>query len=365
MHNDIHQGPSSPVIVSRRGRRRSGSAAPWLILVVVVLGLLGALAIWGPGRGTTGSVDTKSDSGATADSKGIADELETLGDRFIQASENGRDIQPLIDRVEGLIAKHGDSAEAHTLHAQMLLEAGRPGEGLKAFEAALAVQPREARVHQMAGDLAMNLGQYEVARHHYEQALSIEPGSGRYAVSLANLQFKLHEDDRAVATLLTALRRDSKLHGAYMLLSDIYAGQNKLGLALDQAGRAIDSVPAGDTRTRSIYVVKRAALLRRDNRPAESLAALQGLALQGGLESLILRDTARSWGMLGKPGMAAEVYERVLRADPSSDLAAAEAARWRIKAGDLEAARKHVEALRRINPRHEALEGLDKALGGG
>ncbi len=57
----------------------------------------------------------------------------------------------------------------------------------------------------MTGDLAMNLKQFEDARHHYEQALSIEPGSGKYAVCLANLQFKINEDDQALTTLLSAL----------------------------------------------------------------------------------------------------------------------------------------------------------------
>ena len=66
--------------------------------------------------------------------------------------------------------------------------------------------------------------------------------------------------------------------------------------------------------------------------------------------------------MLGKPAMAAELYERVLAVDPSNDLAAAEAARWWLKADNPDAARRNLQALRRINPRHEAVNELDVQL---
>jgi tetratricopeptide (TPR) repeat protein len=365
MDRDFHHVLFPVVRFNDCDGRRVGGAVPWLIFVVVVLGLLGALALWGPGRGGSESIDPLVDGVVSGSSKDITDELEKLGDLLIQAGENKRDIGPLLGRVEKLIVEQPESVEAHTLHAQMLLEAGRPGDALGAFQAALKIEPRQARVHQMAGDLAMNLEMFEDARHHYEQALSIEPGSGRYAVSLANLQFKVREDAEATETLLTALRRDSELHSAYALLADIYARKNKVQLALGQLRRAIESVPEEDSRTRSIYVIKRAALLRRDNQAAESLAALQGLGMDGGLRGLILRDMATSWMMLGKPEMAAELYEGVLRADPSSDLAAAGAAKWRMKVGDMDAARKHVQTLRRINPRHESLIELERELGKG
>ncbi len=365
MHKDFPEVESLPVRVACGGHRLVGGAAPWLILVVVVLGLLGGLAMWGPGRGGSDSADAQAENAAATHNKDITGELEELGDLLIQGAENKRDLRPLLDRLDALIAEQPGSAEAHTLHAQILLEAGRPEEALGAFQEALKIQPRQAQVHEMAGNLAMRLEQFEGARHHYEQALSIEPGSGRYAVCLANLQFKINEDDEALVTLLSALRRDSELHSAYSLIADIYAKKNKIRLALDQSQRAIDTVPEGKPRTRSVYVLKRAALLRRNNQPAESLAVLSELSPDAGLRALVLKDMATSWAMLGKPEMAAKLYEQVLRGDPSSDLAAAAAARWRIKVGDIDAAREHVGALRRINPRHEDLIELERELGDG
>ncbi len=343
-------------------RRAFGGAAPWLILVVVVLAGLGALALWGPGRGGPGPADPKDTAAPLMDAETLGQELAGIGDLFSQAMENQRDMQPVIDRLDKLVAQQ-PTAKAHTLHGQVLMYAGRSAEALAAFEASLELQPRKVNTHRLAGNLAMKLEQYDKARHHYEQARSIEPGKGEHAVYLANLQVKLNEDDQAQATLLTALRRDSQLHSAYALLSDIYTKKNKLGLALDQIQRAIETVPANNPNLRTVYVLKRAAILRRDNQPAESLATLNALPSDTRMQPKVLRDTATSWVMLGKPKMAAELYEQVLRIDPSSDLAAAEAARWRIKVGDTDAARGLLKTLRRINPRYEALVELEQKLG--
>jgi len=365
MDHDFTQPDRSLFRSAPTSRRLWGGVAHWLILVGVVLAALGALALWGPGRGVPDSADPKANTPPPADPQAVNTELEELGDLFGQVYENQRDAQPVIDRIDKLLTQHPDSADTHTLRGQVLLYAGRSDEALIALQASLKLKPRQAGVHRMAGNLAMKLHQYDAAKHHYEQAMTIEPGNGESAVFLANVQLKLNEDDQAAATLLTALRRNSDLHSAYALLSDVYAKKNKLQLALDQAQRAIETAPADNPNLRTTYTLKRAALLRRNNQPAESLALLEALPAEARLNDHVMRDTATCWAMLGKPEMAAELYERVLKVDPSSDLAAAEAARWRIKAGDLDAARKHVQTLRRINPRHEALNDLDKALEGG
>lgn len=335
---------------------------PWLIAVVVVLALLGAMALWGPGRGGSDPAGGGSNAAAPADAQTVSAELAELGDRFAQTMDNQRDAGQLIDRIDRFLADHPDAADAYTLRGQALIYAGRPEEALKSFERSLELAPRQAGVRVLAGTTAMGLERYQEALKHYETALSIEPGNGINAIYLANVQQKIGQDDEAVATLLTALRRDSGLHGAYALLSDIYTKQNKLAMAMDQIGRAIETAPEVNVSARTAYTVKRAALLRRDNRPAEAIAALEALPPEARLRPEVLRDTATGWAMLGKPAMAAELYERVLAVDPSSDTAAAGAARWWVKAGNPDAAKRNLQALRRINPRHEAVNELDATL---
>ncbi len=339
-----------------------GGAAPWLVASAVVLALLGAMALWGTGRGTPQPAGPDTTKPTPGETDSLDAELAELGDRFAQVMDNNRDAQPLIDRIDRFLADHPDVADAHTLRGQVTIYARRPKEALASLERSLELEPRQAEVRVLAGSAAMGLEHYEQAIKHYETALSIDPGKAINAVYLANAQQRIGEDDLAVTTLLTALRRDSRLHSAYALLSDIYAKQNKVALALDQIGRALENAQAENTAARTAYTLKRAALLRRDNRPAEAIAALEALPPQARVTPDVLRDTATGWAMLGKPAMAAELYERVLAVDPSNDLAAAEAARWWLKADNPDAARRNLQALRRINPRHEAVNELDVQL---
>ncbi len=346
----------------RRTIRMRGSAGAWILLAVVLLALVAALAVWGPGRGSREQVKQDTSAAQATSLDDAMDELEVLGTLLNQARDNGQDVQTLIDRVDAVIQDHPDLAAAHTQRGLILMFAGRGDESLLAFEASLKSDPRQPKVQSLAGGVAMQLKRYEDARHHFEQAVSIEPGNGKHAIGLAMAQLNLGEEDQAVQTLLSAIRRDDGLHQAYMTLSDIYAMQNKTGLALSQIERAIELAPEDESGLLVAYTRKRAGLLRRDNKPGESLAALTALPPSAQLEPAVMLDTATSWMMLGKPAMAAEVYERALKLDPSNDLAAAQAARWRIKAGDPDIARKHIETLHRINPRYSDLEELDRAL---
>jgi len=336
-----------------------------MVLVVLLLAVLGALALWGPGRSVVVDDRPATVEPSVVVMQELAEELAQIGDLFSKVIENSRDAQVLIDRVDAVLVKLPSLAEAHTLRGQMLMFAGRLDESLRAFDASLESEPRQPEVLMLTGTVAGKIGRYEDARHHFEQALSIEPSNGRYAISLASTQIKLGQDDDAVQTLLTAIRRDSELHGAYMTLSDIYGKQNKMGMALSQIERAIEKVPKDKPGLRVAYTLRRASLLRRNNQPGESLAALHGLPEEALYQPVVMRDIATSWVMLGKPAMAADHYEQALLRDPSNDLAAAEAARFRIKVGDIDVARKHIQTLRRINPRSEALNDLDKALEGG
>ena len=342
--------------------RESGSATPWIIVVVLLLVGLLAVSLWSPDRSVrVVGGDEASDPSMIA-MQAVAEEVGEIGDLFGQVMDNGRDAQPLLDRIDAVLEEHPALAEAHTLRGQMLMYAGRPDESIQAFERSLELDERQPEVLMLAGTLAGKMQRYEDAKRHFEEALTIEPDNGRYAISLATAQIRLGQDDEAVQTLLAALRKDSKLHSAYMVLSDIYAKQNKLEIALSQIERALEYVPDDKQTLKVTYALRRAALLRRDNQPGESLAVLTMLGGDAVYQPNVMRDIATSWVMLGKTAMAAEHYEQALARDPSNDLAAAEAAKLRIKAGDIDQAKKHLQTLRRINPRSEAILEIDKLI---
>lgn len=351
-------------MLTRARHHEAGGSAVWLAVVLLLLAVVVVVLLWGPGRRSTPVIPPLPNPPSPVESQAFVDELAELGDRLAQVMDNQRDTQPLIERAEALAIRYPDSAEAHMLHGQILMYSGRLDPAIKALQRSLEVDPKQADIHRLIASGAMQMDRLEVARQHYEKALDLEPDNSQNALFLANVEFKLAQFDKAVKTLQGAIRRDSQLAGAYALLSDIYVEQGKTKLAMDQIERAIEATPAEKTNSIVVYTLKRAALLRQDNQPAESLAVLDALPREVQYRPDVLRDTATSWGMLGKPMMAAELYEKVLTVDPSNDYAAAEAARWWIKADDVEAAARNLKTLRRINPRHPEIPELDTAIKG-
>ena len=348
--------------INPRHHNRFGSAIPWLILsLLVAAGLLVWVLLASPGKRHKPVVPSLTPP-TDADTEAMHNQLAELGDQFGQVLEHQRDAGPLIERIDALIVKYPQSAEAHTLRGQVLIYAGRLDEALDSLERSLKLNPEQANVHLLAGTAASKLDRLEDAARHYAEAVKLQPDVGTNAIFLATIQHKLGRDYEAVPTLLTAIQHDAKLHGAYALLSDIYAEQGKLDLAQAQIKRAIDALNDPDSRVYVIYTLKRAALLRRADQPGESLALLDALPAAEQQRPDVLRDIAESWGMLGKPEMAARRYELALQVDPSNDHAAAEAVRWWLKADDTEAAERNLKALRRINPRHPALPELNAAV---
>jgi len=333
----------------------------WLVIVLVGLVLIVLLTLFGRGQRSQPVVPPLTVP-VSEDAVRMNDQLSELGDQFSQVMEHQRDAGPLLEKLEALAERHPDTAAVHTLRGQVLMYAGRWEASLAALQASLEHDPKQPGIHQLAGSVAAQLELLDTAQDHYQQALDLEPEVGAHAIFLANIQHKMGLDHEANITLLQAIRRDSDLHGAYALLSDIYATQGKLDLAMQQIQRALEATADLPEQARTVYSIKKASLLRKQQQPAESLGVLNALPLTAQLRPDVMRDTAASWSMLEKPAMAAEVYEHALTRDPSSDHAAAQAAHWRLEAGEPNAASRHLKALRRINPRHPDIPTLDKRL---
>ena len=77
----------------------------------------------------------------------------------------------------------GEVLPAGDLLGDLLLEAGRPGEALAAFEAVLAASPNRLNTLYGAGFAAERAGDLAKARHHYEQLVQVaadsDPGISR------------------------------------------------------------------------------------------------------------------------------------------------------------------------------------------
>lgn len=345
--------------------RRSGRTW-WFVLVLIVLAGAGALGIWAlatrPGTGQ----GTARPAGAVpgGDPKAAQAELEALQEQMTATFEapNPTKGEALLVEARAVVERYPKYAPARTFYAQTLLYLSRFEEAYQQLVMSLSLDGQQPEVQMLAGTTAMQLDKVEQAAQHYSQAVGLQPQNPRYRLFLAQALLRLNQPERARDELLQTLRIDSSQHQAYATLSDIYAQQNRLDLAMSQIQKAIEHTPAAQRSMQLAYIRKKAVLLRRDNHPEQALALFKTLSSQERSEPANVEEMAVSFAMLGKPAMAAELYENALLARPTEWRLAAGAAQWRLKTGDKAAARRHVETLRRLNPRATVLAQLEEAV---
>lgn len=344
---------------------RRGGAGRWVVVGILLLGCLAgviAVSYWSA-VGRPDGADQVDGAGSVAwDEQAAIAELSGVQEQFNVAAVDGKPVEGVLAAAVRFAEKYPRVPEGRTLLAQIYLYQGQPRKALDELRLSLELDPRQAEVHLLAGTVAMSLADQEAAVHHYSMAVGLESAQPRYHLHLAQAYLGQGEHDKARRLLMQVLQLDSGSHAAHAMLSGMYAGQNKLGLALDQIGKAIERTPVSDLPTRMAYVQRQARLLRRDNRPEEALLVLDTLGPRGRSEPMVLEETALCWAMMGKPDRAAGVYEDALKGDPAAWQYAAAAGMWRIKAGDTDAAMTHLELLRKINPRAEAIGVLEDAL---
>ncbi len=157
-----------------------------------------------------------------------------------------------------------------------LAAAGRHGEAISAFEAALALDAGDTRALFALGNTARALGMAEAAREFYARVLALEPDRLEALVNLGNLLRESGDPQAAVALLEPALANTPDAP--------------ELWLALGSAHRALDRLDVAELHFRE-------ALARHPDYPA----ALGNLA-----------DVLADRGQLDE---ALALYDRVLKRD--------------------------------------------------
>lgn len=351
-------------------------------IVMVVVTLAAALCAWfvfGPtppatptsaptvsGAPTT-SGDTPPTTPPASDAASDApdrDVLEALQRRYAKGvkEKDDRRVAAVRDELQLLLEKHPRSADLHAFLAQILIHEERLPAAYEQLLKSLQFERQQPELHLLAATVAMQLKEHDKAIEHYTMATGLSPRSSRYLVHLANAYLLIGRTDQARDTFLQALSVDSSAHQAYKGLSDIFAQQNKIELALQQIQKAIDQTPANQRPLQVLYIRHRAGLLRRGNRPSDALLLLKTLSGEERKDEGVLRDLAVTWALLEQPVRAAEEYESVMPDRPMDPSLLAAAAHWRIKAGDAKKAGEHVEVLRRIAPSFSGLRELEDSL---
>lgn len=357
---------------SGRGRIR-GRVVVWLILVAGAAVGMSWWAIQGRQGEATPKIAPKWDRDAAKE------EFEQIGTAFTDAVAEKQNIDSFLTVARRMIKKYPGLADTHRFHGQVLAVKARSepspeqfrrtlGQALKELEKSLELNSQQANVHEMAGSVALELELYDQAESHYSQAVGIDPHESRYRVSQAVIFLKRKKYDQVRTTLAVALKRNSALHQAHAVFSDMYAKQNRLDMAMQQIQKAIDLVPPVTERDKLlVYVGNKAELLRRANREMEALRILEEQLFPDELSKPeIVKQLALCYAKAGAFDRAAACYEQVLDKH-LTDAKAMEsllkgAAEFRINAGDLDAARDHINLLGLYHPDSPVLAELRSKL---
>lgn len=319
-------------------------------VVIVAVGVLaGALLLGGGGP-------------REPDPDAAQEQVQTLGQKLSLAIQHKRDVRPLLKPAAKLVEAHPDFAPAHTLEAQVLMAAGELKPAAAKLRRSLELGGEDAQVRSLLGAIHMKLGDRDAARSNYQAAISLDKDDPEHHVKLANLEYEAGDLEAAKRAALDALQANSAAHQAHMLLSQVYEQRGEPDLAQQQMVKALEVLGGEEEDTRVAYVRRRAAMLRRANRPEDALAALRELPAEFLYTMDIAPDVERTYGMMGQPMLAAAYYETLSSLEPMNPAPAAAAARWHLRADDPDAARAMLERVQRLDPRHPQLNELRREL---
>jgi len=328
-------------------RRRVGVA-----LVIVVAGLV-ALAAWitqelraPAGQDAPVRVDA-------ADPVRIAEALAGARD-WLNHKEPDKAERILRAVLADAPAEH----DAQALLAETMLAKGKLQDAYTAFQAAIATGDPSAPLHFSTGVVASELGKPEEAEQHFLFAQQLDAGNPQYPLYLAAVERSLNKLEAAKVALLRAVKLKPDLAEAWGQLADIALQENKLSLARQHIRRARQAQPGA-----VVWRLVEARILRRDNAPEEAARLLMALKRDEILDNpAVLEELARCYGMLRRPGEAAQLYADAVERRPDDAALLRETALWYERAGVNDAAMVYASRAARLGDEASArlLERLQR-----
>ena len=206
------------------------------------------------------------------------------------------------------------------------------------------------------------MGRLREAERHFEAARALEPADARAALRAAHTALGLGRSGLAAELADRATKLDAEAPAAWALRSRLAADAGDADGALAHAERAAAlTAEAGGADARA-YALALARLLRGRGEPLLAARVLRLPRPEDFFTPAVMAAHAEALAAAGLAEGAANYYERWLALDPVNAVAAAEATRWYLEAGNLEQARSTLVLLRRIAPRDGRIPGLEARL---
>lgn len=119
------------------------------------------------------------------------------------------DLEGATTKLLAYTAEYPRDALGWTLLGNCHEEADRDQEALQAYDAAIAIDPRQHQAHTGKGIVYRKLEDYDSAMASYERAVEIEPKYAEAYSSMAMILIKRKQDQQAVDYALKAYRLES------------------------------------------------------------------------------------------------------------------------------------------------------------
>lgn len=326
------------------GQKNGGGGPLFLgVLVLVVTGLVGLMvylskgtvAPTAPGTGNQGSGTGNAISTTKGTAQPLTAEVAAKIEGYLASAKNIGASDP--GKAEAIlreaISAYPESQALYLAQADVLMAQKKHVDAYGAYERAIAVGPRDAKMDFMAGTVADLAGKPDRALEHYGAARQADPSNWEVPLYMARVQMKLNMTTEAKTNLLTAAKLEPDRAIVWGMLGELYLKDGSPAVALEQIIRARKIEP-GVVAWRLIE----ARALKRLDRVDESLALLVGLPKEEQHAAGVLQLMGECYGLLNMPGEAADLYKGASDADAGNGQLAFDAAIWLERAGRKEQA---------------------------
>lgn len=151
-------------------------------------------------------------------------------------------IPAAITALEALTAQQPTLAEAHLLLAQAYLRADRKDDAEAAFAKGFSLKPdaslpfdsQDSEDYFQAGNALATLGQFDLALKAYEAALKLQPDRASAVTNIGVVYYQLGQLDKAIAQFDSALKMEPENAETHYLLGAAYVQRaNQSGAATE------------------------------------------------------------------------------------------------------------------------------------
>jgi len=333
----------------------------WVVVAMIALGIAaGTVAfIYWTKYVTVGEKDKSRP--AVFDPEVANKELAQLDDDLAEAKRVRR-FNAVLDKAKAFIARYPKYPPAYTLLAKVYIEMYEWPRAYDELQKSLALASNQPMVHHLAGTMQYEMRDFEKAEEHYRAAHVLNPNDPLHIVYIAQVCIRTNRMEEASLKLLEAIALDSRSHEAYATMSDLFMKQNDTTRALQNIEKALDFAATNERAVVVPYILKKAAILRRDD-PAAAMQLLENdLQDSEMIDPFVAPDIALTWAALGHPEKAAEFYDKATAANPTEWVLIRGAAEWSVKANDLPAAKRHLRTLEKLDPHLPAIKEVREMI---